>query len=135
MAPNATPDVSPEQLDAVLKFLPIFESKEFSCGEWVVRKGYMPHFRYDPDVDGFVLALYQQHIVLQFDWVSWKDEAKRYMASPDSLAEADLLTIRKLLTTHHRADRFVEGHLGQIFESGHIVEILRRLKAIREREV
>jgi len=134
MAPNAAPDVSPEQLDAVLGFLPIFERKEFSCGEWVVRKGHMPHFRYDPDVDGFVLALYEQHIVLQFDWVSWKDEAKRHMANPGSLAEVELLTIRKLLTTHVRADRFMEGHLGQVFESGHIVHILRRLKVIRERE-
>ena len=134
MAPNTAPDVNPEQWDVVLEFLPIFESKEFSCGEWVVRKGHMPHFRYDPDVDRFVLALYRQHIVLQFDWVSWKDEAKRHMASPDSLAEADLLTIRKLLTTHVRADRFVEGHLGQVLNSGHIVEILRRLKAIRERD-
>lgn len=135
MATNTAPDVGPEQLDAILKFLPVFESKGFSCGEWVVRKGHMPHFRYHSDVDGFVLALYRQHIVLQFDWVSWKDEAKRHMARTDSLAEADLLTIRKLLTTHVRADRFVEGHLGQVLNSGHIVEILRRLKAIREREM
>ena len=135
MTPRSAQDVSPEQVDAVLAFLPIFESKEFSCGEWVVRNGYMPNFTYGPDVDGFVRALYEQHIVLQFDWVSWKDEAKRHMASPDSLAEADLLTIRKLLTTHVRADRFTEGHLGHIFERGHIVEILRRLKTIREREM
>ena len=134
MTPNAAPDVSSEQLDAVLEFLPIFESKEFSCGEWVVHKGCMPNFTYSPEVCSFERALYKHHIVLQFDWGSWTDEAKRYLASPDSLAEADLLTIRKLLTTHVRADRFMEGHLGHIFESGHIVEILRRLKAIRERD-
>ena len=45
-----------------------------------------------------------------------------------ALASADLLTLRKLLTTHIRADRFTEGHL----ESGHITAILRQLKQIRD---
>jgi len=39
--------------------------------------------------------------------------------------------IRKLLTTHVRKERFCEGHLLAMFESGHIVNVLRRLKGLR----
>jgi hypothetical protein len=42
------------------------------------------------------------------------------------------MTLRKLLTTHVRADRFVEGHLAGVLESGHMLAILRRLKDIRQ---
>jgi hypothetical protein len=40
--------------------------------------------------------------------------------------------VRKLLTTHIRADRFIEGHLAGVLENGHIVAVLRRLRTIRD---
>jgi len=132
MVAKSALDVGPEQVDAVLKFLPIFESEGFRCGEWVIRDDRLPSITYSPEVHGFVRTLYEQNIMFEFDWVRWKDEAKRYLADPGSLAEADLLTIRKLLTAHVRTDRFVEGHLERIFESGHMVQILWRLREIRE---
>ena len=49
-----------------------------------------------------------------------------------SLETADLTTLRKLLTTHVRADRFSEGHLAGVLQSGHIVAVLRRLRKIRD---
>ena len=42
------------------------------------------------------------------------------------------VVVCELVTAHVRADRFVEGHLVSVFESGHITAILRRLKQIRE---
>ena len=45
---------------------------------------------------------------------------------------ADSEPILKLLTTHVRKERFCEGHLAAMFEDGHIVALLRRLKVIRE---
>jgi hypothetical protein len=42
------------------------------------------------------------------------------------------VVVCELLTAHVRGDRFVEGHLASVFESGHITAILRRLKQIRE---
>jgi len=36
------------------------------------------------------------------------------------LERADLETIRKLLTLHVRKERFCEGHLLGMFESGHL---------------
>jgi hypothetical protein len=45
---------------------------------------------------------------------------------------ADLLTLRKLLTLHVRGDRFVEGHLASVLESGHVTDILERMQQIRD---
>lgn len=58
-----------------------------------------------------------------FDWVRWRAK----VSDPTALGGADLLTLRKLLTFHVRADRFSEGHLISAFEKGHITTILRRL--------
>jgi len=48
------------------------------------------------------------------------------------LKNADIKIIRKLLTLHIRKERFYEGHLIDIIDSGHMVIILNRLVQIRE---
>jgi hypothetical protein len=120
------------QIDAVLKYLPLFEREGFSPGTWHTRPGEVPFFLLRPEVDAFVRTLYKQKVFLAFDWTQWKGEVERYQTNPKLLQQADLLTIRKLLTAHVRADRFTEAHLGTVFERGHIVAILRRLKRIRQ---
>lgn len=123
------PEIGPAQLDAILKFLPLLQG---GCGEWAVRPGQVPAFLYSSWVNDFVLTLYQQGIIIVFDWVDWKEQAERYQADPARLARADLLTLRKLLTLHVRADRFVEGHLAGVLESGHVTAILERMQQIRD---
>ena len=126
------PQIGPQELDAILRFLPIFERPGYVFGEWQYPPGQFPYCLTSSDVNDFDKALYGQQIVFPFDWPSWQKEAERYHSDPDALETADLLTLRKLLTTHVRKDRFVEGHLASMFECGHITAILRRLKAIRE---
>jgi len=60
-----------------------------------------------------------------------QDAAGKYVEHPEMIESADTTAIRKLLTTHVRKDQFCEGHLAAMFENGHIVALLRRLKAIR----
>ena len=48
------------------------------------------------------------------------------------LSKANLQTLRKLLTAHVRADRFTEGHLAAMFESGHMTMILKRIAEIHD---
>ena len=76
-------------------------------------------------------ALSAQNLLVAFDWPSWQDVANCYFTDSAALESADLLTLRKLLTTHVRMERFVDGHLATVFESGHLVAILERLKALR----
>ena len=129
---DEAPEIGARQLDAVLRFLPIFEESEYVFGEWHSPEGQLPYYAMSREAMDFVRALYDQQVVFTFDWTSWQDEARRYFSDPESLETADLLTLRKLLTTHVRKDRFVEGHLGDMSERGHITAILRRLREIRE---
>ena len=129
---NDVPEVGPHQLDAVLRFLPIFEQPGYVFGEWHIAEGQFPYYSMHREAMEFVQALYDQQVVFSFDWSGWQKEAERFAADPGALQTADLLTLRKLLTTHFRKDRFVEGHLASMLECGHVTAILRRLGKIRE---
>ncbi len=92
----------------------------------------MPYLVTSDAVTEFVEALYENGWVEPFDWGAWQDTAARYVESPDMVAQADLGTIRMLLTTHARKDRFCEGHLAAMIECGHIAACLRRLRDLRQ---
>jgi hypothetical protein len=127
------PPITDKQLDAILPFLDAFERIGFRCGEWPVEseESVIPHFEHSDPVASFVRALYDNDWITPFDWTRWQDKAAKYVDSPDLLASADAVTIQKLLTTHVRKDRICKHHLASMFENGHIVALLRRLKEIR----
>ncbi len=132
MSKDSIPEIGLQQINAILKYLPIFEKQDDQFGQWVEQEGQFPYFSFSPEVDEFISMLYKQNMIIAFDWTSWREEAARYQTDPAALEAADLLTLRKLLTAHVRADRFVEGHLARVFESGHMTAVLRRLKQIRD---
>jgi ADP-ribosyl-[dinitrogen reductase] hydrolase len=129
---DSIPEIGLQQIDAILKYLPLFEEQDYQYGQWVGQEGQFPYFSFSPEVDEFIGTLYKQNVIIPFDWRNWSAEAERYQSDPDAVEMADLLTLRKLLTAHVRADRFVEGHLANVFESGHITAILRRFQQIRD---
>jgi ADP-ribosyl-[dinitrogen reductase] hydrolase len=133
MGKDSVPEIGLQQIDAILKYLPTFEKEDYQFGQWVEPEGGFPYFSFSPEVDEFIDALHKQDVIIPFDWTSWSEEAEHYQTDAEALETADLLTLCKLLTVHVRADRFVEGHLASVFESGHITAILRRLKQIREK--
>ena len=55
-------------------------------------------------------------------------KAGRYLLYLDILGFKHIAQTR----THIHKDRFCEGHLAAMFENGHVVTLLRRLKAIRD---
>lgn len=113
----------PEDIDAVLAFLPIFETPGFILGEQ--RGGdkqaddsfTMPYVEWSEDANRFVKTLYDHRFILtSFNWSEWQHEAERFVNEPAAMESADLGTICKLLTTHVRKDRFCEGHLAGLFD-------------------
>lgn len=126
------PDVTVAQIDVVLSYLPLLTQPGYRPGEWSQGGYQMPYFSCDPQFDEFIDALYEQGILFSFDWMTWQDEANRYRTDSAALAEADLLTVRKLLTVHVRADRFVAGHLADLMTDGHLTAILLRLQQLRQ---
>lgn len=127
------PPITLEQLDAVLRFLPVFEQPGYSYGEWVGLSDAhrRPYYDSSPEVLAFLQALTREGIVAPFDWMAWSQEADRLYRDPAALATADLDTLRRLLTSHVRADRYGEGLLADMLEEGHITAILRRLAELR----
>lgn len=126
------PPITALQIDAILPFLDRFEAVGFSPGEWKMPEGQFPWFSLDDAVMEFHQTLYKNGWVTgAFNWTEWQESAQEYVDSPEKVGSADAVTIQKLFTTHVRADRFCEGHLASMFESGHIVALLRRLRTIR----
>ena len=124
--------IKPAQIDALMPFLDKFEEAGFSAGTWKTEDGHFPWFNFDEVVTEFIQVLYDNDWVTpQFDWTEWQESAQRYIESPEMVESADAVTIQKLLTTHARADRFCEGHLASMFENGHILALLHRLRVLR----
>ncbi|MFO0914386.1 MAG: DUF6508 domain-containing protein [Pirellulales bacterium] len=120
------------QIDVLLPFLDKFTVDGFQAGTWQSPPGQLPWLDYQDSVIKFQKLLYEHGWIDPFDWVAWRTTAQEYILQPNKLASADLDVLRKLLTTHVRQDRFCEGHLASMFQNGHIVAILQRLKGIRQ---
>jgi hypothetical protein len=119
-----------QDVDAVLKFLPVFESPGFVFGTMVEPKDQIPFASLSSEARAFLQSIYDHKWIFQFEWSDWQPEAESYFADPSRLDHADLATIRRLLTLHARKDRFCDGHLLSMFEGGHITAILKRLRAL-----
>ncbi|MCY2963789.1 MAG: DUF6508 domain-containing protein [Planctomycetota bacterium] len=126
--------ISSTQIDSILPFLDRFEAVGFLAGSSKQPDSEIPRFDTEPIVTEFEQALYDNGWVAPgFNWTEWQSSAQEFVDSPKKIERADAGTIQKLFTTHVRADRFCEGHFASMFENGHVVALLRRLKAIREK--
>ncbi|HEX8600008.1 MAG TPA: DUF6508 domain-containing protein [Chloroflexia bacterium] len=135
------PEITRESVERVLAFLPLFEAGDqgplYTVTPPQEQDGvmYMLYITYSPEVERFIGALSSAGFVVPYDWVAWQDEAWGFVNDPDLLNDADLDTLRKLLTLHVRKDRFVEGHISEMIDLGHIRAILHRLKALYSQDI
>lgn len=125
------PKLTTENIDAILCFLPIFEAPGFKFGRCDSNNSLLSYYTLGEDAGRFYHALYEHNWIIKFPWMNWDEGRRLYHARPTQLDGVDLETLRKLLTAHVRQDRFCEGHLGDVFESGHLLAILRRLRDLR----
>ncbi|MFN3447694.1 MAG: DUF6508 domain-containing protein [Roseococcus sp.] len=135
------PGATSEALRALAAFLPIFERPGFTAGSWQggqevePRVFTMPFEAYVEEVIRFTEVAYAHGWVLpDFDWIAWggSEEAIVLLSDPAKLAAATPRQLARLLTLIIRQDRFVEGALAAAFESGLILGIVRRAKALVE---
>lgn len=119
-------DTQEPRWDIVLAFLPELESPNFVAGEFHEPEGQFPYYSLGNTSSRLMAACYDSGVMVDFDWPAWEAPARELRQNPRALEQADLLTLRKLLTGHLRNDRFCEGHFGAVLESGHITAILRR---------
>lgn len=129
---------SGEDLLAVCTFARRFDEPDFVAGEWILPAPsedgvtQIGYWRPSEDVVRWQAALYEHGIALPSGWTEpgWTQEMRRFMEDPSRLRCADLVTIRKVLTTLVRADRFCEGSLAGAFERGVPQAAMRRLRAV-----
>lgn len=109
--------IDEDKTEAVLRYLPAMRDDP---GRFVEGDGFVP----------FIEALYGAGLVVEFDWMTWTDEAQRYVDDQCLVESADIETIQKLITAHARNDRFCNGHLRGMIMNGHIAAVLTRLAAL-----
>lgn len=133
-AAPTSPEVTPEQIDELLEFLPKFEEPGREFAVWkggetdesgVMR---MPHPAYDEDVYRFF------ELVAQKQWADYNygDKAPHeILENPERIANASMEQIRAVLTYCARGERFGDGHWEYLLKEGKVAAVLRRLRSLR----
>jgi hypothetical protein len=128
--------ISREGIDTLISLIPEIESHDGSYGEHDLRDGegtlHIGPFIFSPLLDRISRAITDSGLTVKFDWPGWQGEAERICGDPETLKGADLETVRKLLSLHLRKERFCEGHLAAVCESGLMLSTLERLRALRD---
>lgn len=85
----------------------------------------------DDKVQDFVEYAEKELCMRNFDWQAWTAEYKKYENRPDFIENADIGTLRKLVTVIVRGERFNAGVLQQAIDNGMLNVILKRLKVLQ----
>jgi len=89
-----------------------------------------PWVDYVPVVDAWVDSLYEHHVIVEYGEPGWNERMQAFSEDPSRLRSADLLTVRKVLTTVVRAERFGEGAIESAFETGLVQTAMLRLREL-----
>lgn len=130
-----------ERLQALAAFLPLFEEPGFKFGSWAEPPSFksdvilMPQYERGEVAQEFVQMAYTMDwVILGFDWPIWigTEEAIHLRDDAQTLAAATPEQLARLLTAVIRRDRFVEGGLGSVYDSGLLTAITRRAAVLAE---
>ena len=124
---------TPDQIRALLSFLPLFREGFQPVQEWVVAEPdqngvtHFPYPVYHPAVVDFFQEAGQPHWS-DYDYVP--QEVSGQIADLEFIQGADLDDIKTLLTYCVRGERFCDGHWEMIIQNGTIVRLLQRLEQL-----
>ena len=118
-----------ENLDRVLAYLPYFKDEKAEKFQMSAVSMSGPYL-YDDKVVKFLTVLYQEDIIIDFDWHGWGQEAIRYFTDKELIETADLETIQKLFTTIARAEKITSGVMAEMISKGVILDLLTRLSVL-----
>jgi hypothetical protein len=126
-------EITREDIDALLAFLPRFEKpgREFTKWRGGEKSGdavTMPFPVYDEDVEEF-FGLIGQHGFIDYGYNP--EDAARMLADEEFVKRASLEQVKAMLTYCTRGERFCDGHRESLLMGGQIVALLRRLEVIR----
>lgn len=85
-----------------------------------------------PEIGRFIHALSEAGVLRDFDWPAWMREHGDRYSRVEALGSADFETLARLLSALVRKDRFVEGQLADLIDSGWMAAALDRLAALAQ---
>jgi len=125
-----------DQLSRLAGVLALLERTDLEFGRWEGGDTRpdgsitMPYYELSADGREIIATL----PIVVFDWPAWKDteEGRALLADTARVAEATPDQLVRLSTTLVRADRFTDGTLAWAFESGLLLAMARRARALTE---
>ena len=128
--------ITRERIDQLLAFLPAFKhpGRKF-MKEWVGCE------KTGKDTFTFPYPVYEEDVLEFFHLAGqtcWSDfdydpsKAGTLLRDDSNIKNADIETIKTMLTFCVRGERFSDGHWGNMLENGTIVAILERLSELRD---
>ncbi|MCC5846248.1 MAG: hypothetical protein JJU05_18525 [Verrucomicrobia bacterium] len=124
--------ITEKGIDALLIFLPYFRNINTCFGTQpdTIDMTVLPS-AFTEQSTAFYKACYDHNFVQDFDWGKWSQSKQGLINKGLGTEELNLADIGRLLTAHFRRDRFCDGHLLKVMQSGQIARILDRLLVIR----
>ncbi|MBX3323198.1 MAG: hypothetical protein KF757_09440 [Phycisphaeraceae bacterium] len=123
-----------EQLEGLVAYKRVFTGDTFTFGVMKFGGG-MPMYDFSDGASRFMDDMYRLGWVkADFDWPAWAGtpEAQRLVNDAAALEAATAEDLARLLTAHLRQERFCEGHLGGMFDTGHLTAIVVRAERLLE---
>ncbi|MBE9917778.1 hypothetical protein G8C92_27640 [Paenibacillus donghaensis] len=122
--------ITQKEADRLLPYLEIFQDPGqilyTQLNGYICEAEPIGAFRKELEETGFLMV---------FDWKSWIGEHEMYKDVRQNIQphimSSDVETLRKLLTSYVRGDRFSEGLFVEVVTNGKVVQILERLKELR----
>jgi Family of unknown function (DUF6508) len=124
-----TPVLTRTAIDSLLSYLDSFQEPDREVGSFI--NGYLCE---SEEVAAFRRELNECGFLLVFDWHAWLNENEIYKDIAQNIDEqiqnADIDTLRKVMTCYVRGDRFNEGLFVSVIQNGIVAKILQRIQQL-----
>lgn len=121
-------NISEKALRRLAAYENVFANPLFSFGEWIA--GY---FDMSEPAEQFVQDAYDHKWMMTgFDWPAWakSNEGASLRFHPQTIEQAIVDQLAKLLTACIRSERFCEGALAEAYHAGVLTRITRRARCL-----
>ncbi|HNR43876.1 MAG TPA: DUF6508 domain-containing protein [Methanofastidiosum sp.] len=127
-----------KNIEVILNYLPYFEDKNQKFFDILMPKrdgGNIVEYiyvTYSAKFMEFYRELHEQGFVTNFNWLDSTLESNDLSHYYELLEDADIATLRKLITIIVRHDKHNEGFFADVIDSGLLLAMLNRLKELNE---
>ncbi len=132
--------ITKENLDKVIEFIPYFEDKANVFYILVppreVKQGvyHIPYYDYSKKVSDFLDILYKENFTTYYGEAKDRDDIFRFINRRIPLSEVSIQDVRAIFKTILAGERLTMGggYIASSIDNGLVLDLLKRLKEIRD---